>query len=398
MIRNWLDTGMTEHFDVAVIGGGIHGVGVAQAAACDGYSVVLLEKTGLASGTSSRSSKLIHGGLRYLEGLDLSLVRESLQERALLLKIAPDLVHLQPFFIPVYEDTARRPLTIRAGLTLYALLSGLRRTGRYRKLKRSEWDALDGLNTTRLQVVYRYFDAQTDDVELTRAVMHSAMDLGAMLYCPAELRGAEITPDGCSIEYTRDGQAKTCRASTLVNAGGPWVNTIADNIRPAPEKIRIDLVQGTHLVLEGRLSKGCYYMEVPVDRRAIFLLPWGDRTLLGSTEHVYTGDPASVVPLDAEEVYLLNTMRHYFPGRPQNVLERFAGLRVLPKSEHVSFRRSRETILSTDNLRRPRLVSIYGGKLTGYRATARKVMRLLHCTLPERKAVARTSQLRLKPL
>ncbi|UCC56888.1 MAG: FAD-dependent oxidoreductase [Gammaproteobacteria bacterium] len=389
---------MNEHFDVAVIGGGIHGAGVAQAAACDGYSVVVLEKTAVAAGTSSRSSKLIHGGLRYLEGLDLSLVRESLQERALLLKIAPDLVHLQPFFIPVYENTARRPLTIRAGLTLYAMLSGLRRSGRYRKLGRAEWDALDGLDTTRLQVVYRYFDAQTNDVELTQAVMQSAMDLGAALYCPTEFRGAEISPDGCSIEYTRDGQAKTCSASTLVNAGGPWVNYIADNIRPAPEKTRIDLVQGTHLVLDGRLDKGCYYMEVPVDRRAIFLLPWGDRTLLGSTEHVYTGDPANVAPLDAEEVYLLNAMRHYFPGRPQKVIERFAGLRVLPQSAHASFRRSRETVLPTDNPQRPRLVSIYGGKLTGYRATARKVMRLLHHTLPERKAVARTSRLRLKPV
>jgi glycerol-3-phosphate dehydrogenase len=389
---------MTDHFDVAVIGGGIHGAGVAQAAACDGYSVVVLEKTGLAAGSSSRSSKLIHGGLRYLEGLDFSLVRESLQERTLLLKIAPELVHLQPFFIPVYPETSRRPLTIRAGLTLYAMLSGFSRTGLYQKLERAEWDSLDGLDTTRLQAIYRYYDAQTNDVELTQAVMQSAMDLGAVLYCPAEFSAAEITPDGCSIEYNRNGQAKTCRASTLVNAGGPWVNHIADNIRPAPEKINIDLVQGTHLILDGHLDKGCYYMEVPVDRRAILLLPWGDRTLLGTTEHVYTGDPARVAPLDAEEVYLLDAMRHYFPERPQKVVERFAGLRVLPESAHAAFKRSRETRLPTDNPRQPRLISIYGGKLTGYRATARKVMRRLHRTLPERKIVARTSRLRLKPV
>ena len=388
---------MTEHFDVAVIGGGIHGVGVAQAAACDGYSVVLLEKTGLATGTSSRSSKLIHGGLRYLEGLDFSLVRESLQERALLLNIAPDLVHLQPFYIPIYPDTSRRPLTVRAGLTLYAMLSGFSRTGLFRKLARADWETLDGLETDRLQVVYRYFDAQTNDAELTQAVMRSATDYGATLYCPAEFVAAEITPDGCAIEYTVNGQAKSCRASTLVNAGGPWINHIADHIQPAPEKIHVDLVQGTHLVLDGHLEQGCYYMEVPVDRRAIFLMPWGDRTLLGTTEHVYTGDPANVVPLDAEEVYLLDAMRHYFPDRPQTVVERFAGLRVLPESEHAAFKRSRETRLPTDNPHRPRLVSIYGGKLTGYRATARKVMRLLHRTLPQRKAVARTSKLRLKP-
>ena len=200
------------------------------------------------------------------------------------------------------------------------------------------------------------------------------------------------------IEYTNNGQVKTCRASTLVNAGGPWVNHIADRIQPTPEKINIDLVQGTHLILEGRLDKGCYYLEVPVDRRAILLLPWGDRTLLGTTEHVYTGDPANVAPLDAEEVYLLDAMRHYFPERPQTVVERFAGLRVLPESKHAAFKRSRETRLPADSPRQPRLVSIYGGKLTGYRATARKVMRTLRRTLPERRAVARTSRLRLKPV
>ena len=128
------------------------------------------------------------------------------------------------------------------------------------------------------------------------------------------------------------------------------------------------------------------------------LLPWGDRTLLGTTEHVYSGDPAKVAPLDAEEVYLLDAMRHYFPERPQKVIGRFAGLRVLPESAHAAFKRSRETRLPTDNARQPRLISIYGGKLTGYRATARKVMRHLHRTLPERKAVARTSRLRLKPV
>ena len=127
---------MTEHYNVLVVGGGIHGVGVAQAAACAGYTVLLLEKTRLAAGTSSRSSKLIHGGLRYLEGHDYALVRESLAERALLLKLAPGLVRLQPFHIPVYSYTSRRPLTIRAGLSLYALLGGLHRENRFRKLRR----------------------------------------------------------------------------------------------------------------------------------------------------------------------------------------------------------------------------------------------------------------------
>jgi glycerol-3-phosphate dehydrogenase len=388
---------MAEDYDVVIVGGGIHGAGIAQAAACAGYRALVLEKTGLASGSSSRSSKLIHGGLRYLEGLDFSLVRESLRERTLLLKIAPDLVHLQPFHIPVYADTARRPLTIRTGLTFYALLAGLGPYGRFHTLRRSEWEHLDGLDTRGLQVVYRYYDAQTNDVALTRAVMHSAMEYGAGLYCPAEFLAARITPDGVDIRYRNEAGESGCRAGVLVNAAGPWINHIADRIEPAAGRIDADLVQGTHLILEGRLERGCYYLEVPVDRRAVFLLTWGEHTLLGTTEHLYRGDPEAVMPLAAEEVYLLEAMRHYFPRRPQQVLERFAGLRVLPGSGPSAFQRSRETRLQTDDPQRPRLIWVYGGKLTGYRATAHKVMRLVRRTLPARKVVAHTSRLKLTP-
>jgi glycerol-3-phosphate dehydrogenase len=389
---------MAEHFDVVVIGGGIHGVGVAQAAACDGYSVLVIEKSALANGSSSRSSKLIHGGLRYLEGFNLSLVRESLYERTLLLKLAPELVRLQPFHIPVYADTSRRPLTIRAGLSLYALLGGLRRANRFRALRRHEWDGLDGLETRGLQAVYRYFDAQTNDAGLTRAVMQSAIELGAELACPAEFMAAEIGGSGCRIQYRANGSVRECSSTTLVNAAGPWANTLAARIRPVPETIGIDLVQGAHLIMEGGLEQGCYYMEVPSDRRAVFLLPWGEHALLGTTETHFTGAPDEVAPLAGEEAYLLAVMQHYFPQRSHRVIDRFAGLRVLPAAKHAAFRRSREIRLVADNPATPRVLSIYGGKLTGYRATATKVMRVLQRTLPARQQVARTSRLPLKPV
>ena len=388
---------MTDHFDVVVIGGGIHGVGVAQAAACDGYSVLVLEQTGLASATSGNSSKLIHGGLRYLEGMHFSLVRESLRERTLLLKIAPELVHLQAFYIPIYPETSRRPLTIRAGLSLYALLGGLHPANRFRTLRPGEWLELDGLETKHLQAVFQYYDAQADDTALTRAVMQSAMDLGADLRCPAEFTAAEIDADGCIAHYSLNGVDNNCSATVLVNAAGPWINTVAGRMRPTPPTTAVDLVQGSHLVLEGRIEKGAYYLEAPADRRAVFMLPWNGRTLLGTTETVYTGDPAAVAPLATEEAYLLETLRHYFPHRPQTVVERFAGLRVLPSAANAVFARSRETCFERDDPHHPRVVSIYGGKLTGYRATAQRVMRLLHRTLPSRKPVANTAQLELKP-
>jgi glycerol-3-phosphate dehydrogenase len=156
-------------------------------------------------------------------------------------------------------------------------------------------------------------------------------------------------------------------------------------------------VQGTHLVVEGAVDHGCYYLEVPSDRRAVFLLPWGEHALLGTTETPYTGDPDNVAPLPEEETYLLDVLKHYFPRRPQRVVERFAGLRVLPVAEGAAFGRSRETRLTVDNPTQPRRVSIYGGKLTGYRATAEKVMAMLRQTLPVRPALADTATLRIGP-
>lgn len=388
---------MTDRYDVVVVGGGIHGAGVAQAAACAGYSVLLLEQTALAAGSSSRSSKLIHGGLRYLEHHDYALVRESLRERAILLHIAPALVRLQPFHIPIYQDTLRRPLTIRAGLSLYALLGGLDRASRFRKLQPREWDNLDGLDTDRLQAVYRYHDAQTDDAALTRAVMQSAIGLGAALACPAEFIAATLYRQGCELSYRQDGVQKNCRARALVNAAGPWAGAVDARITPRPAAVPVELVQGTHLILPEPLTQGCYYLEAPADRRAVFLLPWGAHTMLGTTEHRYCGDPAGVQPRAADESYLLGVQQHYFPDRSTQVTQRFAGLRVLPASGSAAFQRSRETQLPVDDMRAPRLVSIYGGKLTGYRATAHKVMHLLHRSLPSRKALADTARLPLQP-
>jgi glycerol-3-phosphate dehydrogenase len=388
---------VSDTYDVVVVGGGIHGTGVAQAAACAGYSVLLLEQHALASGTSSRSSKLIHGGLRYLEGHHFGLVRESLRERDILLTIAPDLVHLRPFHIPVYPDTSRRPLTLRTGLTLYALLGGLNRASRFRKLSRDEWGRLDGLDTRKLQVVYQYFDAQTNDAELTRAVMHSATAFGATLSCPSEFLAARIESHGCEILYRDNTDEKSCCAQVLVNAGGPWVNTVAERIHPTPTRAAIDLVQGTHLILHGGLEKGCYYLEAPQDRRAIFLLPWGHQSLLGTTESLYRGDPLTVAPLQQEVDYLLEALQHYFPQRTAHVDDMFAGVRVLPAADGAAFSRSRETRLPVDNRTQPRVLSIAGGKLTGYRATAQKVMHSLRRTLPARTPLADTSTLVLKP-
>lgn len=384
----------TPDVDVVVVGAGIQGAGAAQAAAAAGYSVLLLEQTGIASGTSSRSSKLIHGGLRYLESGQLKLVRECLRERTRLLRNAPDLVRLTPHYIPVYRATRRRPLLLRLGLSLYAVLGGLRPELRFSAVPRSAWPTLDGLRQDGLQAVFRYFDAQTDDAELTRAVVRSAASLGTRLLMPATLLHAVATEHGVQARYRDASGEHDVHCAALVNAAGPWVDTVLAHIEPRASMPDIDWVAGTHIVLPQRLTQGVYYAEAR-DGRAVFIMPWHDgRTLVGTTERDYHGDPAAVAPTQTEIDYLLDTVRHYFPAYTQlEPCAAFAGLRVLPRAEGASFGRSRDTRLHVTHRRR--VVSIYGGKLTAYRATAEKVMEVLRGVLPARARRARTEDLRI---
>lgn len=386
-----------ETVDLVVVGGGIHGCGVLQAAAAAGHSCVLLEERGLASGTSSRSSKLIHGGLRYLESRQFHLVRESLAERARLLRNAPELVRLVPFHIPVYRSTRRHPWQIRAGLSLYALLGNLSAATRFSSLARSQWITLDGLETRDLKAVYRYWDAQTDDAMLVRAVAHSAELLGARIESPARLVRARRTDDGWSIEYGNEQRTSSLKARVLVNAGGPWVQLVRDRIDPKPPGLEIDLVGGTHLELEGTLERGIYYAEARRDGRALFFMPWKQRILVGTTELAWRGDPRLVRPLPEEIEYLSEAFTQQFPGRSAKLLESWAGLRVLPHASGAAFHRSRETQLCPDFPDRPRTVAIYGGKLTTYRATAERVLAMLAPSLPSAVRKADTATLRMQP-
>ena len=372
---------MKETYDIAIIGGGIHGVGVAQAAAASGLTVCVFEKSdGLAHGTSSRSSKLIHGGLRYLETGQLPLVYECLRERRYLIKNAPKLVKLQPFFIPIYDDSSRSPLMIRLGLTLYALLGKLTADTRFRKLNKNEWDSLPGLKHEGLQAIFQFYDGQTDDAALTRAVMQSAKDLGAKLHLKAEVQNIEIDSDGCSIEYLKGGEKHHCHAKVIVNAAGPWAHKVAACITPQQSIPEIELVAGTHIVLPKLPIPGLIYAESPVDNRPIFIMPWKEHTLVGTTERRYYGNPDDIKPSPEEIDYLLKSVAHYFPAQTQlreQLQASFAGCRVLPASGGNANRKPRETLLIMDAPKRPRVLSIYGGKLTAYRATAEQVMEKL---------------------
>lgn len=396
---------MNIQYDVVVIGAGIHGAGCAQAAAAAGFSVLLLEKTAVACGSSSRSSKLVHGGLRYLESAQFRLVRESLHERANLLRLAPQLVHLKTFFIPIYRSTRRRPWQLRIGLSLYALLAGFDRSAHFGTVPRSAWRTLDGLDTRGLQRVFWYHDAQTDDQLLTQAVVSSALSLGAEFLMPAEFLGATLGENSVSVRF-QSGPAQQqlqheCQARVLINAGGPWADRIAHLITPKIAVPQLQLVRGTHLILPGSLTQGIYYVESPRDGRAIFAMPWHGDTLLGTTETAHHGDPGAVWPTAREINYLLGIAKHYFPHwRSLEIADlkgMFAGLRVLPGGPGHAFHRSRETLLVPEREDKPRVLSIYGGKLTTWRAVSARVLAQLAASLPARTPRADTLQLRLGP-
>jgi glycerol-3-phosphate dehydrogenase len=389
-----------KEYDVVIIGGGIHGAGVLQAAAAAGHKALLIERQALASGTSSRSSKLIHGGLRYLESGQFALVRESLRERAIHLRIASELVELKAFFIPVYRDTRRRPWQLKIGLWMYALLGGFDAATRFGSVPKAEWPALDGLKTLDLDAVIRYHDAQTNDALLTRAVVKSALGLGAEIAMPAKFTGATLSEDGVKVSYAISGSNVEVEARVLVNAAGPWATQVAHAIHPAIAVPDVDLVQGTHIVIPHPVTAGIYYVESPTDGRAVFVMPWNGATLIGTTETPYRGDPDQVHPLPEEEEYLLAVVRHYFPHLSAltrgDIAERFAGLRVLPAATQAAFDRSRETIFTTDRDARPRVLSIYGGKLTGWRAAAAHVMQRISPSLPAAVRLAETDLLILR--
>lgn len=368
-------------YDIAIIGGGINGAACADHLSQCGYKVVVLEQydqAGLV--TSSKSSKLIHGGLRYLESAQFKLVHECLQQRKYLARQHPDLVKLVPFHIPVYEDNARSPWLIRLGLSIYSLFS----LKRFKTIDKDNWHQLDNLKTKNLKTVFQYYDGQTNDTLLTQRVMQQALDNGAELLTDACFISANCAEDVCTITYRQENNTHEISSRIIINASGPWVNQILQNITPEQSQLDIELIAGTHIAVAGKLDRGMYYLEAPQDKRAVFVMPWKSATgenqiLIGTTESLFIDSPEKIAPTEKEINYLIQVYNHYFtlPISRGEVIDAFAGLRVLPASDVSAFSRSRDTIIHFDKIKKPKVFSIYGGKLTSHRVTAQQIATIL---------------------
>ncbi len=366
--------------DLLVIGAGIHGAAVAREAAARGWRVQVVEQYDKpAAATSSRSSKLIHGGLRYLETGQFRLVYECLREQRILLNTAPQLVHKRPFFIPLRPGMRRPGWAIHAGLLLYWLLGG-----QWPKRLAAAFGEVDGLRRQEITAVLGYQDAQTDDAPLTAAVLASAELMGATVRYGASVSGMQLEAAGATVNVRMtDGQGLTLRTRAVANLSGPWVRDVLATVNPALPLPAVELVRGSHIVLPDAPRQGCYYLEAE-DGRAVFVMPWRGRRLVGTTEAAYTGDPAAAAPTEPEIAYLLRTHNRFFKPafQREQVLDSWSGLRVLPQGEGSAFKRPRESVLLTDRADAPRLLSLIGGKLTSHRATATQICRRLTASLP----------------
>lgn len=373
-----------ETFDVLIIGGGITGAGLALDAAARGLKAALVEKRDFAAGTSSRSTKLIHGGLRYLEQFDVALVREALLERSVLTHIAPHLVEAFPFVIPIYADGRRNydhPLIMRAGLFLYDLLAGRHNLARHRRLSKEEALRLaPQLDPTGLKGALLYYDARTNDARLVIEVIKAAHERGAAIanYSKVEgfLRNGDGKIAGARVADGLSGEQVDVRAEVTVNATGIWLEeTIrlnADNRDGLSKKLRP--AKGIHLTVSAdRLRVGAAWL-IPslTGHRFYFVVPWQDRINIGTTDTDYEGGKDFPQAQPDEVAEILNAVNSYFPNAnldPTDVISAWAGLRPLISDANAKdttkVSRKEEIIETSDGL-----VSIGGGKLTTYRLMA----------------------------
>lgn len=366
---------LADCYDLAVIGGGINGVGIAADAAGRGLSVFLCEKDDLAQHTSSASSKLIHGGLRYLEHYEFRLVREALAEREVLLAKAPHIVKPMRFVLP-HRPHLRPAWMIRAGLFLYDHLGKRKRLGASRSLR----FGADSPLKPAISRGFEYADCAVDDARLVVLNAMAAREHGAHIHTRTRCLRAERTDGVWEVELqAADGSVRTIRARALVNAAGPWVASfIKDDLKlDAPYGIR--LIQGSHLIVP-RLYEGEHaYILQNEDQRIVFCIPYLDRfTLIGTTDREYSGDPAKVAITEQETDYLLNIVNAHFnrPLSREDILHTYSGVRPLCNDESdnpSAVTRDYTLALSAEQGQAP-LLSVFGGKLTTYRKLAESAM------------------------
>ncbi len=402
-------------FDLIVIGAGINGAGIARDATLRGLSVLLVDKGDVGAGTTSRSTRLVHGGLRYLEHFEVPLVRESLRERETLLHIAPHLVHPLSFLLPVYEEHKRRPALIRMGMMAYDALSLDKSLERHRMLSRDEALRREpGLRSEGLRAAAAYYDAQAEYPE--RLALENALDarrLGAVVLpymrVTALERGSAGRVTGVALHDELHDAEHRARGALVINASGPWVDEILfPPAHGAPPRRLIGGTKGSHLVVEPfpGAPREAVYAEAAGDGRPYFVVPWNGLYLIGTTDTRYDGDLDDVVATEEEIGYLIDETNGLIPGAaltPEQVLYSYAGVRPLPAApngdegsitrNHVIHDHAGRDVAEGERV--DGLLSIVGGKITTYRRLSEETVDLAVKKLGRKADKCRTHQLPL---
>lgn len=373
---------MKQLFDVAIIGGGINGCGVAADAALRGLSVVLIEKDDLASKTSSNSSKLIHGGLRYLEHYDLSLVKKALNERQKLLELAPHLVYPVPFVIP--EHKSMRPMwLLRLGLFLYDHLGRTNQLPHSKLINRLKQPLYFNPLKSNFNKGLLYYDCATDDARLTITNARQAANYGAIIMPQTSLIHAEVVNHQWRL--TLQSHAKlSIIAKTVINTAGPWVTDI-NKLLNIPLQHSMTLVKGSHLVVPRLYEGEQAYLLQHQDKRIIFAIPYHDYTMVGTTDVDFLGDPNEIHIDQAEIDYLCSLIRLYFNQsiHDKDIITTWSGVRpLLSVSGKNPSNLSRD--YTTHHTQTPApAVTVYGGKITTYRQLAVEAIDHLRTIFPD---------------
>jgi len=372
---------MEGEFDLLVVGSGITGAGAARDAARRGLRVIVVDQDDVASGTSSRSSKLVHGGLRYLEQGEVGLVFEAVAERRVLQQIAPHLVNPIPFLLPVYKDSRRGMFTINVGMWLYDGLSLFRSPKMHESLSRKEVLKVEpALRSDGLRGAPVYYDCATNDARLTLETILDAVKAGAVVR--THTRVTRITREqgaiaGAVVTDRLTGEESTIRARVVLNATGPWSDrTCALTGDETPNRLRP--TKGIHLVVDAeRLTVAHAIVGLhPSDGRVFFTIPWGEQTYIGTTDTDFEGDPSDVYANAEDVAYVLKATNEHFPEANltvDDVISTWAGVRPLVSEETAA----NESSVSREHVIRvgaDGLVTIAGGKLTTYRRMGAEVV------------------------
>ena len=369
-----------EPVDVLVIGGGITGAGIARDAALRGFRVALVDKGDFGAGTSSHSSRLIHGGIRYLEQRNVRLVFEASRERRVLLRIAPHLVRPLPFLFPVYRGARVPAWKLRAGMWLYDILAAFRNVKSHRWLSPKQVRRAEpALKDRGLTGAALYWDAQTDDARLVLATMQSAARAGALVANYAEVTSL-LTPDGrvrgAVVRDVLSGETRTVRALVVVNASGPWVDALRRMEDPAAPPL-LRPTKGAHVAVPRRRigNERAVTLFSAIDGRVMFVLPWGDLSYVGTTDTDADAPPDDLRVTAADVTYLLRSANAAFPEAhlsANDVVSAWVGLRPLLRQDQAAspsqVSREHRVVESAQGL-----ITIAGGKLTTYRVMARDV-------------------------